>query len=314
MKKYAFGVDIGGTTVKLGLFETNGNILDSWEIDTRTENDGEYILSDIAEAIKESMQNYGVSVEELQGIGVGVPGPVIEDGTVLKCVNLGWDIFNVEQRMQSLTGVRVKASNDANIAALGEIWQGGGCGYRNVVMVTLGTGVGCGIILNGKIHAGSTGSAGEIGHMVVSDEEEEYCTCGKKGCLEQYSSATGVVRVAKRYFSAHPEKETPLRYMKSFTAKDIFDMAKRDDEASIAIIEEITNTLGKALANICTVLNPEVVLIGGGMSKAGPILLERIRKYYRKYAFHASREIEIKLATLGNQAGIFGGARLVIDE
>lgn len=313
MKKYAFGVDIGGTTVKMGLFETTGELLEMWEIITRTQEDGIYILSDIAESIEKKLEEKGISKLDVEGVGMGVPGPVGSDGTVFKCVNLGWDIFNVEARMNSLTGLRVKVGNDANVAALGEMWQGGGKGYKDLVMVTLGTGVGGGVIINEKMLYGINGAAGEIGHIPMRDDEEECCGCGKKGCLEQYASANGIVRLTKRYLKANENVETRLKAIENFTSKDIFDLAKENDEVCLKMVDEVGILLGKALATISCVLNPEAFVIGGGMSKAGTILTESIRKHYREYAFHAAREVEFCLAKLGNQAGIYGGVRLILE-
>lgn len=313
MKKYAFGVDIGGTTVKMGFFKTSGELLDMWEIMTRTQEDGIYILSDIAKSIEDKLEEKGISKLDVEGIGMGVPGPVGSDGTVFKCVNLGWDIFNVEARMNSLTGLRVKVGNDANVAALGEMWQGGGKGYKDLVMVTLGTGVGGGVIVNEKMLYGINGAAGEIGHIPMRDDEEECCGCGKKGCLEQYASANGIVRLTKRYLEANENVDTRLKSIENFTSKDIFDLAKEKDEVCLKMVDEVGLLLGKALATISCVLNPEAFVIGGGMSKAGTILIESIQKYYRKYAFHAAREVEFCLAKLGNQAGIYGGVRLVLE-
>lgn len=314
MKKYAFGVDIGGTTVKMGIFTTDGNLLEMWEIPTRTENGGKYILGDISEAIYEKISEKGFSHLDIEGIGMGVPGPVGEDGTVFKCVNLGWDILNVERELGELTGMRVKAGNDANVAALGEMWQGGGKGCKDMVMVTLGTGVGGGVIIGGHILPGVNGAAGEIGHIPMKDEETECCGCGKKGCLEQYASATGVVRMTKKYLEEHKETESSLRQIENLTAKDIFDAAKAKDQIALKITEDTGRMLGKGLAQIACVVNPEAFVIGGGMAKAGEILIEAIKKYYREYAFHAARETKFTLASLGNEAGIYGGVKLIIDS
>ena len=313
MKSYAFGVDIGGTTIKLGFFTTAGGLLESWEIPTRTEADGSYILSDITEAVNRFLEEKKISKQDVEGVGVGVPGPVGPDGTVFKCVNLGWGVVNVERRLTELTGLKAKAGNDANVAALGELWQGGGKGYQDIVMVTLGTGVGGGVILGGKILAGVNGAAGEIGHIPMYDDDPETCGCGKRGCLEQYASANGVVRIAGRWLEAHPDTASSLRGMERYTSKEIFDEAKRGDAAALEIVEEAGRLLGKAMASIACVVDPEAFVIGGGMAKAGEILLDVIRKYYRRYAFHASREAEFKLALLGNSAGIYGGVRMVLE-
>lgn len=313
MKKYAYGVDIGGTTVKIGFFETTGKLVDTWEIPTRTENDGELILPDIAESIKENNEKKSITTDDIEGIGMGVPGPVKDDGTVLKCVNLGWGVFNVEKALSVICGgVKVKAGNDANVAALGEMWQGGGKGYDDVVMITLGTGVGGGIIRGGKIVAGTNGAAGEIGHMPMVDDESECCGCGKKGCLEQYASANGLVNVAEKYIAAHRTVETELDLNAGFTAKDVCDAAKAGDKAGLAAVEESMRLLGKAMASVSCVIDPQVFVVGGGLSKAGNIIIDTASKYYKEYAFHASRETEIKLATLGNAAGMYGGVKMVI--
>ena len=313
MKKYAYGVDIGGTTVKIGFFETTGKLVDTWEIPTRTENDGELILPDIAESIKENNEKNSITTDDIEGIGMGVPGPVKDDGTVLKCVNLGWGVFNVEKALSVICGgVKVKAGNDANVAALGEMWQGGGKGYEDVVMITLGTGVGGGIIRGGKIVAGTNGAAGEIGHIPMIDDESECCGCGKKGCLEQYASANGLVNVAEKYIAAHRTVETELDLNAGFTAKDVCDAAKAGDKASLAAVEESMRLLGKAMASVSCVIDPQVFVVGGGLSKAGNIIIDTASKYYKEYAFHASRETEIKLATLGNAAGMYGGVKMVI--
>lgn len=313
MKKYAYGVDIGGTTVKIGFFETTGKLVDTWEIPTRTENDGELILPDIAESIKENNEKNSITTDDIEGIGMGVPGPVKDDGTVLKCVNLGWGVFNVEKALSVICGgVKVKAGNDANVAALGEMWQGGGKGYEDVVMITLGTGVGGGIIRGGKIVAGTNGAAGEIGHIPMVDDESECCGCGKKGCLEQYASANGLVNVAEKYIAAHRTVETELDLNAGFTAKDVCDAAKAGDIAGLAAVEESMRLLGKAMASVSCVIDPQVFVVGGGLSKAGNIIIDTASKYYKEYAFHASRETEIKLATLGNAAGMYGGVKMVI--
>ena len=305
MKKYGFGVDIGGTTIKMGFFETNGNLLDKWEIKTDTSNNGENILYDVAKAVDNKLAQEGISKDEVQGIGIGVPGPVRGDGTVNRCVNLGWGVINVAEKLSSLTGITVKVGNDANVAALGEMWQGGAKGCKDVVMVTLGTGVGGGIIVDGKIVAGFHGAGGEIGHITVNPDEIEACNCGKYGCLEQYTSATGIVRMAKRKL-AKSSDETTLRSLENVTAKDIFDAAKAGDELAKELVDELGEILGSALATISCVVNPEAIVVGGGVSKAGAILIDTIAEHFRENAFHACRETRFELATLGNDAGIYG--------
>ena len=314
MRQYVFGVDLGGTTVKLGLFESSGALLNTWEIPTRTEDDGKYILGDIADSVLNVMEERGIDKEEVEGLGIGVPGPVGADGTVFKCVNLGWGVFNVAGKLQELTGLKVKAGNDANVAALGEMWQGGGKGCRSIVMITLGTGIGGGIILDGKILSGTNGAAGEVGHIPVWDDEPETCGCGKRGCLEQYGSATGIVRVAKRYLRAHEEEASSLLDCEELTAKDVCDAAKADDRIALEILDLVGKALGKAMASIACVVNTEAFVIGGGVSRGGDVILNTIKKYFKEYAFHASRDTEFKLATLGNNAGIYGGAMMVVGS
>ena len=312
MRRYAFGVDLGGTTVKVGLFETNGTLLDMWEILSRTEESGKYILPDIAAAVMKKLKDRDIAKAEVEGIGIGIPGPVCKDGTVLRCVNLGWGIFNVESSLYDLTGMRVRAANDANVAALGEMWQGGGKGFQDLVMVTLGTGVGGGIIVNGHIFTGAKGSAGEIGHIPMVDDEMDICGCGKRGCLEQYASATGMVRITRRYLKEHPDADTSLTG--SCAAKDIFDAAKAGDETALHMVAEMTDILGKACASVACVINPEVFVIGGGISNAGKILMDPLENAFRRYAFHTMTDTVFKRATLGNKAGIYGGVKLVLED
>lgn len=313
MKKYAFGVDIGGTTCKIGFFETNGTLLDKWEIKTNCENNGAFVLADVAHAIDNKLAQEGISKNEVQGIGIGAPGPVKNESIVNRCVNIGWGILNVAEEMKSLTGLDIKVGNDANVAALGEMWQGGAKGSRDVVMVTLGTGVGGGVIVNGRIVSGFNGAGGEIGHITVCGDETEQCGCGQYGCLEQYASATGIVRMAKRKL-AKSSDDTVLRSCEELTAKDIFDAAKEKDAVACLLVDEVCEILGSALSNIACVVNPEIIVIGGGVSKAGSILIESIQKHYMENAFHACKDVKFALAGLGNDAGIYGCVQMLLEE
>lgn len=312
MKKYAFGVDIGGTTCKIGFFETAGVLLDKWEIHTNTENGGENILPDVAKAIDNKLAQEGISKSEVQGVGVGVPGPVTSDGVVNRCVNLGWGVVNVSDVLGRLTGLEVRVGNDANVAALGEMWQGGAKGSKDVIVVTLGTGVGGGVIVDGKIVAGFNGAGGEIGHITVNPDEIEACNCGQYGCLEQYTSATGVVRLAKRKL-AKTEDETALRKYEPLTAKDVFDEAKAGDAIASELVDEVCEILGSALSNMACVVNPEIIVIGGGVSKAGTILTDCIQKHYQETSFFACRDAKFALAQLGNDAGMYGCVQLLLS-
>lgn len=312
MKKYGFGVDVGGTTVKMGFFETDGRLIDKWEVRTNTEGGGKNIISDIAQSIDNKLAQEGISKNDVQGIGIGVPGPVTGDGVVHGCVNLGWGTVDVAQQLKSLTGIDVAVGNDANVAALGEMWQGGAKGSRDVIMVTLGTGVGGGIIVDGKVVAGFNGAGGEIGHITVNNDEIEPCNCGQYGCLEQYTSATGIVRMAKRKL-AKTSDETVLRSYGELTAKDIFDEAKNGDAVASDLVDELGQILGAALSNMACVVNPEIIVIGGGVSKAGQILIDTIQRHFQETAFHACRDTRFELATLGNDAGIFGSMQMILD-
>lgn len=310
MKKYCFGVDVGGTTVKMGLFNVEGEVLDKWEIKTRTENGGEAILPDIAAAVHAKLGEKGILKEEVAGIGCGIPGPINEAGVVPHTANLGWGYKEVSKELTELTGLSCKGGNDANVAALGEMWKGGAAGYENVVMVTLGTGVGGGIIIGGKILTGSNGAGGEIGHLHVDDDIPGHCGCGNQGCLEQVASATGIVNLAHQALEAS-DKPSSLREGE-VSAKTVFDAVKAGDELAMEVAERFGKYLGTALANIAAVTDPQAIVIGGGVSKAGPILLSYVEKYFQKYCFKSCSNTKFVLATLGNDAGIYGSAKLVL--
>ena len=312
MANYVFGVDIGGTTVKLGLFDINGSVLDKWEIPTRTENGGVNILPDIADSVRDKMSEKSIAKEDVAGVGVGAPGPVDGEGIIHKAVNLGWGEMNLKKELTDLLdGMRVEGGNDANVAALGEMWKGGGQGHKNIVAVTLGTGVGGGIIIGGRIMTGATGSGGEIGHIHVEDHETEACGCGNYGCLEEYASATGITRLANRKLQASG-KASVLR-QGAVSAKTVFDAVKAGDELAIEIAQQFGDYLGKGLAVIAGVVNPEIFVIGGGVSKAGEVLFEYIRPAFNKTVFHGCKDTKFALATLGNDAGIYGAAKMVLD-
>ena len=308
---FGFGVDLGGTTIKIAYFRDDGKMLSKWEIPTRTEENGSFILPDIAKSIDGYITQQKISRGELLGIGIGVPGPVNEEGVVNRCINLGWGVFNISRALQELTGLPVKAGNDASVAALGESWMGGGKGCRNMVFATLGTGVGGGIVVNGELVHGAYGAGGEIDHMVLNREEEETCNCGKKGCVEQYCSATGVVRLAKRYL-ALTDVESSLRAVEELTCKDVFDAGLAGDGPALAVLDQVYRCLGEFLANVACVVNPEAIVLGGGVSKAGAPLLAGTQKYFREYVFHACREVRFELAQLGNDAGAYGAFKLLL--
>ena len=312
MKKYCFGIDVGGTTVKMGLFTTEGELLDKWEIPTRKEDGGAYILNDVAASVEAKLAEKNIAKEDVAGAGIGVPGPTLDTGYVSICVNLGWKDKNPANELSELLSIPVKAGNDANVAALGEMWKGGGEGYLDVVLLTLGTGVGGGIIINGEIAPSHRGVGGELGHITVNPDEEATCNCGNHGCLEQYASATGVVRIAKKLLVASKE-ESSLRTLETVTAKDVFDAAKAGDHLAVEAVEVLGKYLGLVVANVALTVDPDVFVIGGGVSKAGQVLIDVITKYYHNFAkIIGDNKAKVVLAKLGNDAGIYGAARMVL--
>ena len=310
MGSYCFGIDVGGTTVKCGLFQTDGNLVDKWEIPTRTENKGENILPDVAKAIQDKMAEKGIEKADVEGVGIGIPGPINSKGEAACAVNLYWGFTPVAQILHDLTGLKACAGNDANVAALGEAWKGAAAGSDNVIMVTLGTGVGGGIIVDGKIVAGTHGAGGEIGHVLVVRGEAEKCNCGNHGCLEQYASATGVTRLANRRL-AKDDAPSVLRGGE-ISAKTVFDAVKAGDRVAIEIAEQFGEYLGKGLAAVASVVDPQIFVIGGGVSKAGDILFKYIEPSYKRCAFGPCKQTKFALAKLGNDAGIYGAAALVL--
>ena len=299
--KYGFGIDLGGTTVKIAYFDENGTMLEKWEIPTVTANGGAQILPDIAASVKDYLAKNNIDKSSILGLGIGVPGPVDGKGVVNKCINLGWGVFNIAETLSSLTGFPVKAGNDANVAALGEYWKGGGAGCENMVFVTLGTGVGGGIVIGGNLLHGSHGSGAEIGHMVLNPKETIPCNCGKYGCVEQYCSATGIARLAREYLAAS-DLASSLRTVANIAAKDVFDAAKAGDAAAKEILD-----------SLCSAVDPEVVVLGGGVSKAGQVLLDGVEASFHKYVFHAASGAKFALASLFNDAGAYGAFKLALD-
>ena len=310
--KFGFGVDIGGTTVKIAFFDEQGTMLTKWEIPTVTADGGKQILPDIAASIRQYVEKESINPADIIGVGVGVPGPVNSKGLVNKCVNVGWGVFNIHEDLGNLVGFPVKAGNDANVAALGEFWKGGGKGCDNMIFVTLGTGVGGGIVVEGQLLHGAHGAGGEIGHLVLNRDETEPCGCGKLGCVEQYCSATGIVRMAKKALAAY-EGTSKLSACEPLTCKDIFDCGKAGDELAVKVLNQYFAYLGEFLGNICNVVNPEAVVLGGGVSKAGQMLLDGTRPYFDKAVFHAARGVRFELASLGNDAGAYGAFKLALD-
>lgn len=310
--KYGFGVDIGGTTVKIAYFDELGTMLDSWEIPTVKTGNGSQILPDVAKALEDYMAAHHIERKDVIGVGVGVPGPVNNKGVVNMCVNLGWGRMEVAKELENLIGLPVRAGNDANVAALGEYWKGSGKEYDSMVMATLGTGVGGGIVVDGQLLHGAHGAGGEVGHMVLNRHETERCGCGNRGCVEQYCSATGLVRLAKMRLAAD-HAASVLREKDHLEAKDVFDAAKQEDALALEVLEQYYDYLGEFLASLCAIVDPEVVVLGGGVCKAGQMLLDGVRRGYGRFCFSGVKDVQITQAQLGNAAGSYGAFKLVLD-
>ena len=310
MSKYVFGVDIGGTTVKFGLFTLEGELIEKFSINTDKSNEGSNLLPDTAKAILAKLEEKSLTIADVAGVGVGVPGPVDDNGVVLIGVNINWPRpVAVTDTLSNLLGIPVNVTNDANIAALGEMWLGAAKGSRSAIMYTLGTGVGGGIIAHGKVINGTNGAGGEIGHLTAVPEGGAQCGCGKTGCLETVTSATGIVRIAKEKL-AETNVKSSLHRIENVAAKDVFDAAKAGDNLALEIVDRVGFYLGLSTANLAATVDPEQFIFGGGVAHAGDILLEAIRKYYERYAFASVKKTPFVLATLGNDAGIIGGAYL----
>jgi glucokinase len=311
--KWLVGVDLGGTTIKMAFINLDGEMIDKWEIPT--DKTGKTITADIANAIDQKLHELNQPKSRLLAIGMGAPGPVnTETGFVYKTTNLGWVNYPLKDRLEAATSLPAVIDNDANIAALGEMWKGAGAGAKDLICVTLGTGVGGGIISNGNIVHGVNGAGGEIGHITSIPKGGAPCNCGKTGCLETIASATGIVRITLEKL----KKDSKLSILHerwnnsgNITAKDVFNAAKENDELALQIVDEVMYHLGLALANLANGLNPEKIVIGGGVSKAGNILINGVRQYFDQFAFPRVAEgATITAATLGNDAGVIGGAWL----
>jgi glucokinase len=306
MKQYIYGIDIGGTTIKFGLFTTDYSLLQKWEIPTNTEANGKYVITDIVNEVKRTTP----VLDQVLGYGFGVPGPVVKDFIHL-CVNIGWRDVDLRKELSPLLqNANIRVGNDANVAALGEAVKGAGNGRRNVAMITLGTGIGSGIVVDGRLLEGHNGSAGEIGHLTVVKDHPLPCNCGKVGCLETVASATGIVNIYKRLKQSY-QSNSILNHIPDPTTRDIFDAAKNNDELANMVVDEASYYIAYACHVLGITTNPSAIVIGGGVSKAGEFLLHRVRKEYKKLAFIPSANTEIVAAELGNDAGIFGAAGLV---
>lgn len=308
---YLYGIDIGGTTIKIGLFNNKHKLLDKWEIKTDISNKGKNIISDIINSVEQYNQKNNINNKDIDGLGFGVPGPVV-NGVVNQALNLGWDKFNLVEEIKKITNIQnIVVANDANLAAAGEVWAGSGKDVDSLVMFTLGTGVGGGVIFNKQIVEGHNGSAGEIGHIIVNRDSDNLCSCGNYGCLETYSSATGIVNNTIKILNTY-EEESSLRNYDEITAKLVFEQAKAKDPLALKAVNKLCEYIGFAASIVAVTNDPELFIIGGGVSNAGDILLEGVKRYYSKYAFHAVKDTKFKIAQLGNDAGIYGAAYLAL--
>lgn len=316
MDKKLIGVDLGGTTIKFAILTAAGEIQQKWSVETNILDDGSHIVPDIIDSINHHLALYDMKPEQFIGIGMGTPGTVdIKAGTVIGAYNLNWKTKqDVKAAIEAGTGIKFAIDNDANVAALGERWKGAGNNADDVVFMTLGTGVGGGIIANGQMIHGM-GAGGEIGHINV--EPNGYlCTCGNKGCLETYASATGVVRVARdmaEEFAGKSELKRMLDDGEEISSKIIFDLAKEKDILAAMVVDKVCYYLGLAAANLGAITNPAYIVIGGGVSAAGKFLLNQVEDYFQKFAFPTVKtSTKLKLAELGNEAGVIGAASLAL--
>ncbi|PLT29191.1 ROK family glucokinase [Peribacillus deserti] len=312
MEKWLVGVDLGGTTTKLAFISYYGEIIHKWEIPTDISDQGKNITTNIAKTIDAKLDELGQLKNKILGIGMGAPGPVNSStGAIYEAINLGWKDYPLQQLLEVETSLPAVIENDANLAALGEMWKGAGNGAKDLVCITLGTGVGGGVIANGQIVTGISGAAGEIGHITILTEGGAKCNCGKTGCLETLASATGIVRLANEALLETDEPSKLRDFNGSFTSKDIFDMAREGDKIASAVRDKLALYLGLAAANVANVLNPEIIVIGGGVSRAGSELLDPVQSYFKEFSFTRVREsTHMAIATLGNDAGVIGAAWL----
>ncbi|HEM5042258.1 TPA: ROK family glucokinase [Streptococcus suis] len=318
MSKKIIGIDLGGTSVKLAILTTEGEIQEKWSIKTNILDDGSHIVPDIIDSIKQRFETHGLTKDDFLGVGMGSPGVVdSEAGTVIGAYNLNWKTLQlVKEQFETALGLPFFIDNDANVAALGEQWVGAGNNNPNVVFMTLGTGVGGGVIAAGNLIRGVKGAGGELGHITVDFDEPFACTCGKKGCLETVASATGIVNLSRRYADQYAG-DAKLKQMiddgQDVTAKDVFDLAKEGDDLALIVYRHFSEYLGVACANIAAVLNPAYIVLGGGVSAAGEFLLDGVCKVFAENSFPQIKEsTQIVLATRGNDAGVLGAASLVL--
>lgn len=308
--RYGFGVDIFGPNIKFGFFDETGNLIEKWKIAAPMLKDGSKIIPAVADEVERYLRENHIFEDDVIGIGVGIPGPVNSSGVVNKCVNLGWGVFNIDRALSGLTGLQVKSSNIANLSALGEYWKGSGS--ANSVFMAMNTGLGGGIVCEGNLVYGANGGAGEIGHIIVNRQETEACTCGKYGCVEQYCSPTGIVRLARRQLSSSRQPSL-LRLKRFFDYKDVLKAAAEGDKIAKDVMTQVYDHAGHALAGISCVTNPDTIVLGGEFCKIGQGAVDAIQRAFRKYVFHANENVKFALAALDTDACIHGAFKLILD-
>lgn len=309
--RYGFGVDIYGTCTKIGCFDEIGNLIQKWKIPTPMQRDGNMILPAIAEEIERYLALNYIFEDDVIGIGVGIPGPVNSSGTVNKCVNFGWGFFNINRALSGLTGLKVTSGNVANLAALGECWKGNGS--LNMVFVALNTGLGGAVVCDGFVVHGSQGGGGEIGHIIINKTEKEPCTCGRRGCVEQYCSPIGILRLAKRHLSSTLAPSS-LRRRPLTDYKQVLSAAASGDKVAKEIMNQFYDHMGHFLSVVCCVTNPETILLGGEFSNMGSSLIEGISRYFNKYVFHANQNVRFDYPRLGTDSCIYGAFKMLLDS
>ena len=309
--RYGFGVDIYGEQAKIGFFNENGILLDKWKLPISQMRDGNQILPMLAQEIEEYLHTHRIFEDDVIGIGVGIPGPVNSTGTVNKCVNLGWGVFNVDRALSGLTGLRVKSGNIATLSAVGECWKGSGT--KNMAFVAMNVGLGGAVVCDGNVVHGAHGGGGEFGHMVMNKNEQVACTCGRRGCLEQYCSPTGIIRMAKRQLAA-TNAPSVLRRRPPQSYDDVLKAAASGDKVATQVMAQFYDYMGHFLANVCSVTNPDTVVLGGEFCRMGLPVLESISRSFQQYVFHANKNVQFRHAALGTDACLFGAFKSVLDQ
>ena len=304
IKKYIFGIDLGGTAIKFGFFDEKCRLLKKWSIATDKTNNGENILHDISKETEKCISEYKIKTENIVGTGISVPGPVDDTGLVRGCVNIGWGYKKAGEELEKLTGIKTFVLNDANAAGMGEVINGCGGKYKRAVMITIGTGIGGAVIENGNVVSGNRGNAGEIGHFKMSTPDGS-----KLLDMEYFASAVGIVRFVNEKRKDYPT--SPINKIKNIEVRDIANFAKEGDELSLLAFDMAGKYIGLGLSYIAGTVDPEIFIIGGGVSLAGEIIIEPIKKYFSQYAFNTEKEIPFAAASLGNDAGIYGAAEFV---